>query len=124
MSEFFNDMTLAERRVAGFINSLGLGWIYEQPVFVSDTNGRPRLWTPDFYLPRLGLYVEVIGRPGVDYPYRREVYFLNHIPVIFVQVADDPNWMGNLIADIRLIQQERNELILGFRPQGPGQNGW
>jgi hypothetical protein len=111
MTQLYPDMTFAERRVAGYLNWLNIGWIYEQPVFVADNEGRPRLWTPDFYLPDFGMYVEVIGRPGVDYPYRRQVYANNNIPVLFVQVADDQHWMGNLISDICSIHEHRSELL-------------
>ena len=124
MGRIFSDMTQPERRVAGYLNWLGIGWIYEQPVFVTDSDHRPRLWTPDFYLPQLGMYVEVIGRPGVDYPYRRRVYASNRIPVLFVQVADDHEWMRNLLGDIETIHTDRGRLLQGYRPPKAAQVKW
>ncbi len=110
--------------LSGYFNWLGIGWIHEQPVFVADSEGRPRLWMPDFYLAQLGVYIEVIGRPGVDYPYRRKVYAANKIPVLFVQVADDHQWMRNLVKDIRSIHEARNSLLRRVQAPRPGQVKW
>jgi hypothetical protein len=46
----FDRMTKSEQEVARKLQGLGIQWSYEQPVFVWDADGRPRVWTPDFYL--------------------------------------------------------------------------
>ena len=51
----------SEKEVAKHLDKLGINWVYENPVFVYDDEGRPRVWTPDFYLPELGIYIEVCG---------------------------------------------------------------
>jgi hypothetical protein len=104
-------MTLAERRVAGFLRSQGIAWRYEPGLFVIDPEGRPRLWTPDFFLPDLGIYVEVVGRPGADYDFRREVYERNQIPILFVRTGDDPNWMDHFREGIVAIHADRARLV-------------
>jgi len=35
-------------------------------VFVWDGDGRPRVWTPDFYLTQFGIYLEVCGSKEFD----------------------------------------------------------
>ncbi len=52
--------SLLEARWAVFFTRLGLDWEYEPQGFVvGRTFGRPRNYRPDFYLSKLGLYVEV-----------------------------------------------------------------
>jgi hypothetical protein len=41
-------MTHAEKDVAEVLKELRIQWSFEQPVFVWDEQGRPRVWTPDF----------------------------------------------------------------------------
>ena len=57
MSSVFEDMNESEKQVADFLSSIGLWWKYEHPVFVYDKKERPRVWTPDFYLPKMGIYI-------------------------------------------------------------------
>lgn len=59
MHSVYADMTPHEKEVANYLQELGLWWQYESPVFVYDEKDRPRVWTPDFYIPKLGMYVEV-----------------------------------------------------------------
>ena len=52
----------AERRVADVLDSLRLAWLYEPMTFVfeRDSSGNCTYgFTPDFYLPRQDLYIEV-----------------------------------------------------------------
>jgi hypothetical protein len=58
-------------------------WRYQSPVFVYDEKGRPRVWTPDFYTPKLGIYIEVCGSENFNYAYREKIYEKNSFPVIF-----------------------------------------
>ncbi len=81
----YGGMTNKEKSVANFLTFLNIFWIYEAPVFIQDERDRPRVWTPDFYLPQLGMYVEVCGIDREAYRYRKTMYFKNNIPVIFVQ---------------------------------------
>ena len=57
MESIYGDMTGAEKEVAEYLKELGIWWVYEFPVFVYDDKGRPRVWAPDFYLPKLGMHV-------------------------------------------------------------------
>ena len=94
----YSKMTRAEKEVANYLKDMGVYWEYEQPVFVRDERDRPRVWTPDFYLPELPLYVEVCGedRKG-SYNYRREIYFKNSIDVAFVKTFESKDkWKAHL----------------------------
>ena len=57
----FDKMSEPEKEVGKFLEELGIWWKYEYPIFVYDDNDRPRIWTPDFFLPLLGMYLEVCG---------------------------------------------------------------
>ena len=58
---FLNEMSGPEEQVSDYLTRLGLKWVYQSPVFLYDDRGRPRVWTPDFYLPELSIYIEVCG---------------------------------------------------------------
>ncbi|MFN7990740.1 MAG: hypothetical protein U0R44_01135 [Candidatus Micrarchaeia archaeon] len=82
-------MYAAEEKVEEFLKGLGIKCEYERPVFLKD-GGRPRVWTPDFYLPELGIYVEVWGSNREIEPvkknweYRKRVYEENEIPIALI----------------------------------------
>ena len=44
-------MSPPEREVSKLLDDLGIWWKFEFPLFVYDENDRPRIWTPDFFLP-------------------------------------------------------------------------
>ncbi len=60
-------MSEPEKEVAKFLDELGIWWKYECLVFLYDENDRPRIWTPDFFLPVKGVYVEVCGTGEFNY---------------------------------------------------------
>ncbi len=74
MDSVYEGMTDAEKKTACYLKELNLWWIYEFPVFVYDNKKRPRVWTPDFYIPKVGMYVEVCGKQRQDYEFREKIY--------------------------------------------------
>ena len=114
MSSVYEDMTNAELEVAGFLKELDLWWMYESPVFVYDEKERPRVWTPDFYIPRLGMYIEVCGAErGSDYKYRKTIFKKNRYHVIFVQTyKKKERWKNYLINKILEIEEERHREVI------------
>jgi hypothetical protein len=105
-------MTDKERQVADFLTELRVWWTFEQPVCVTDEKGRPRIWSPDFYLPELGLYIEVCGHEGFNYAYREEIYKKNRIPVIFAHLyKEGEKWSNYVIKRIKEIHDKRSEII-------------
>jgi len=53
MESIYSDMTASEREVAAYLKELGLSFMFESPIFLYDEKGRPRVWTPDFYIPKM-----------------------------------------------------------------------
>jgi len=105
----YPDMMASERQVANFLDELGLPWVFEFPVFVYDERKRPRVWTPDFYIPKLGVYIEVCGSKEFDYDYRKKIYEGNNIPVIWLHYYKRPHsWQKFLFKRIREVEQKRH----------------
>jgi hypothetical protein len=108
----YDKMTNAENMVSDFLKYLTIRWVFESPVFVTDDADRPRVWSPDFYLPELGMYIEVAcDVSNRNYDYRAKVYKKNRIPIIFVQPYDDKYWKRNLVESLKVIHQQRWELL-------------
>ena len=109
----YGELTKAEKEVADYLQEIGLYWKFEQPVFVSDDKERPRVWTPDFYLPELGIYIEVCGSEDIDYEFRKKVYAKNRIPVIFIhQFKDKGSWKEFLKDRLIQINKFRSDKII------------
>ena len=53
-----------ERRIAYFLGSNSIKYIYEPGVLINSAQQKPRIWYPDFYLPEFGAYVEYYGLVG------------------------------------------------------------
>ena len=113
-SSIYEDMTQAELKVANFLSDKGIWWNFEQPIYVKDDKERPRVWTPDFYLPELGIYIEVCGTNRRAYKFRKTIYKKNKIPVIFVHTYKYDKWTDYLLEEISRIHKERWGLIKGL----------
>ena len=112
MSSVFDKMTDSEKIVAGFLTEIDLWWKFEFPVFIWDENERTRLWTPDFFLPKLGLYVEVCGSEDFDYDYREQIYKKNEIYVIYAHTyKDESEWKHFLVYRLEEINDYRTMKI-------------
>jgi hypothetical protein len=111
MHSVYENMSSAELAVCEYISEMGLWWQYEQPVFVYDDKQRPRVWTPDFYIPELGIYIEVVGnRYNPNYSFRDKVYRGNRIPIIFLHIQAE-DWKEVLIKGMQAIHAHRSEKI-------------
>ena len=107
----YENMSNPEKEVCAHLRQLNLWWHYEQPVFVYDHMERPRVWTPDFYIPELGIYIEVVGhRHNSDYDFRKRIYDLNRIPIIFLDMQQQ-DWKSVLSQAMHRIHQQRWERI-------------
>lgn len=109
----YYDMKKSEKQVADFLRELDLWWVYEFPAFVYDEKDRPRVWAPDFYIPKLGMYIEVCGSEDFDYRYREEMYRKNGYHVIFVHLYKErEKWKSYLLNRIREIEELRHEEVM------------
>ncbi len=104
----YEKMSPPEREVSELLDKLGILWKYEYPLFVYDDMERPRTYAPDFFLPKLGLFVEVCGSSKIDYSYREKVFKKNSCQVIFVHHYKEPDrWKSFLIQRLYDLQEQR-----------------
>jgi len=109
----YADMKNSEKQVAELLKKLDLWWWYEFPVFIYDEKKRPRVWTPDFYIPKLGMYIEVCGSADFDYKYREKMYKKNGYHVIFVHLYKErKKWKNFLVKRIMEIEEKRHSEVI------------
>lgn len=99
-----------EKNVAQYLKEKDVRWKYEFPVIVEDEDKKLRVWYPDFYLPDLGLFVEVCGsEKDKDEKYRREcIYKENDIAVVFLHYwKSDFKWKSFLETEVSSIERGR-----------------
>ena len=63
-SKRLNFKSKGERRIAYFLDTNSIKYIYEPGVLINSAQEKPRIWYPDFYLPEFGTYVEYYGLVG------------------------------------------------------------
>jgi hypothetical protein len=81
---------------------------------VYDKKKRPRVWTPDFYIPKLGMYVEVCGSQdwAEKYQFREEVFKENCYRVIFIHFyKEKEKWKSFLVKRIKEIEESRHSEV-------------
>lgn len=111
-NSIYEGMSTAEIAVANFLKEKRIYWSYEQPMYVIDNKNRPRVWTPDFYIPQLGIYIEAVGYEKVIDEFKKQTYFENNIPVIFVHVyKEEKKWQSYLLNEIIKLHEKRGNLI-------------
>lgn len=109
----YADMEDSEKQVASYLRKLDLWWVYEFPVFVYDEKKRPRVWTPDFYIPKLGMYIEVCGSESFNYEYREKIYQKNGYHVVFVHLyKEEKKWKNYLVKRIMEIEEKRHDEVM------------
>ncbi|MGD0644315.1 MAG: hypothetical protein ABSA75_05355 [Candidatus Bathyarchaeia archaeon] len=110
MTSVYADMTAFEKQVAEYLTQLGLYWKFEFPIFVYDEKNRPRVWSPDFYVPKMGMFVEVCGSENFDYKYREGIYKKNGFFVIFVHLYKEADqWKAYLVKRMMEIEEYRHD---------------
>jgi hypothetical protein len=113
MIPFMGPISLLTKNRAYWEQKLDLWWIYQSPVFVYDEKGRPRVWTPDFYIPKLGMYIEVCGSRNFNYDYRERIYKQNGYHVIFVHLyKEQEKWKTFLAKRIEEIEESRHSEVM------------
>lgn len=112
MASVYEGMTDAEKNVADCLQESGLWWWYEFPVFVFDEKEIPRVWTPTFYIPKLGMFIEVSGNKREDYDYREKIFKKNGYHIIFLHLyKKDNDWKKYLVQKIMKIEELRHSEI-------------
>jgi hypothetical protein len=112
----YQDMSEPERIVSEYLRELNIWWLYEFPIFVYDEKERPRVWTPDFYLQNLRMFLEVVGSEKnyedakQNYQYRQKIFKKNKIDVIFVHFWKE-DWRTHVVDMIRRIENVRHSQV-------------
>ena len=110
MNDSSSRMTYPERKVAEYLQKMNIKWVYEQPVFVWDDDGRPLVWMPDFYLTQFVVYLEVCGSKEFNYEYRKRVFLENGYYVIFLHVFKGPHqWENHFKRFLQYFLLQRNQ---------------
>ena len=113
MVSIYEDMTDSEKQVADYLQELDLWWWFEHPIFLYDDKERPRVWTPDFYIPKLGMFIEACGKEREDYEYRRKIFRKNEVHIIFAQVyKESKKWKKYLVKRIEEIERFRHKEVI------------
>ena len=113
LDSIYEDMEDSEKQVAEYLREIDLWWWYEYPVFVYDEKKRPRVWTPDFYIPKLGMHIEVCGKAREDYEFRERIYQKNGYHVIFLHLYKErKKWKNYLIKRIMEIEEKRHDDVM------------
>ena len=63
-SKKLNFKSEGERRIAYFLDTNSIKYIYEPGVLVNSSQEKPRIWYPDYYLPEFKTYIEYYGLAG------------------------------------------------------------
>ena len=112
MASVYEGMTDAEKIVADYLHELGLWWWYEFPVFIYDEKERPRVWTPDFYIQKLGMYIEVCVKKTEGYGYREIIFKKNGYHIVFLHLyKEQKKWKKYLVQKIMEIEDLRHSEI-------------
>jgi len=101
-----------ERRIADFLEGNSIRYHYE-PALLVNSDQKPRIWYPDFYLPEFGAYIEYFGLVGIqnydDGIKRKETLYskagLAVIPVY--PWAFSENWEEYIMSELRRITIDR-----------------
>ncbi len=101
-----------ERRIAYFLEDNSIRYQYEPGILINSDN-KPRIWYPDFYLPEFSNYIEYYGLAGKqDYDKgikTKEAAYskmgLDVIPVYPWMFAED--WHGYVMKELKRTTQNR-----------------
>jgi len=77
-----------EANFARCLNYLGIQWLYELSVFVLEIAGRETTYRPDFYLPKMKLYVEIKGYWVTDLSKKKFESFAESHPILLIELEE------------------------------------
>jgi hypothetical protein len=111
VASVYEDMTDSEKKVADCLQELGLWWWYRFPVFIYDETEK-RVWTPEFYIPELGMYIEVCSKKREDYEHRETLFNKNGYQIVFLHLyKEQKKWKKYLVTRLKEIEDLRHSEI-------------
>jgi hypothetical protein len=101
-----------ERRIANFLEANSIKYQYE-PALLINSDQKPRIWYPDFYLPEFAAYIEYYGLAGKqnydDGVKRKETQYskagLAVIPIYPWTFSE--NWEGYILNELERVTIDR-----------------
>ena len=115
--EHTNLRSEGERRIAYFLEANSIKYQYE-PALLINSDQKPRIWYPDFYLPEFTTYIEYFGLVGKqnydDGIKRKETLYaktgLEVIPVYPWTFSGD--WEGHIMNELERITIHRYKSLM------------
>jgi hypothetical protein len=101
-----NFKSKGEKKIAEFLNDIGIKYEYEFPIAIRENDGKIRIWYPDFYLTEFQIVIEFFGmmnnenyKKGTEY--KQKIYFKCGIDLISIYSLDKnwKNWLKDKIKD-------------------------
>ena len=76
-----------------------------------------RFGPPDFYIPELGMYIEVCSKKREDYEYRERIFNKNGYHIVFIHLyKEQKKWKKYLVmrlTEMEDLRQSEIEKIIG-----------
>ena len=106
-----------ERRIAYFLKNNSIKYQYE-PALLINSDNKPRIWYPDFYLPEFAAYIEyfgLVGNQNYDDGIKRKetLYSKERLAVIPVYPwTFNENWEGYIMNELERITTHRYKSLM------------
>ena len=106
-----------ERRIANFLEDNSIKYQYE-PALLINSEQKPRIWYPDFYLPEFATYIEyfgLVGNQNYDDGVKRKetLYSKEGLAVIPIYPwTFSGNWEGHIMNELERITIHRYKNLM------------
>jgi len=106
-----------ERRIANFLEASSIKYEYE-PALLVNSDQKPRIWYPDFYLPEFATYIEYYGLAGnqnYDDGIRRKETLYSKAGLAVIPVYPwtfSQNWKGYIMNNLERITINRYKNLM------------
>ncbi len=106
-----------ERRIAYFLEDNSIKYRYE-PALLINSDEKPRIWYPDFYLPEFSAYIEyfgLVGRENYDGGVKRKEAVYSHEGLEVISVYPwtfTGNWQEYIMKELEHITIRRYQNLM------------
>ena len=106
-----------ERRIANFLEANSIKYQYE-PALLINSDQKPRIWYPDFYLPEFSAYIEyfgLVGKQNYDDGIKRKETQYSKAGLAVIPVYPwtlNENWEGYIMNELERITTHRYRSLM------------
>jgi len=106
-----------ERRIAHFLESNSIKYQYE-PALLINSDNKPRIWYPDFFLPEFSAYIEyfgLVGKQNYDDGIKRKEILYSKAGLSFIPVYPRTftgNWQEYIMEELESITIRRYKNLM------------